>query len=122
MPQGKKTPPEKIRFKRMLQNINLLYLGSSVLILQELSYMSRFWRARPPPSSRPHNSISCALAPNLGPSPCSRRTQFEAWCSMQEASEEGLRPAPAARRRCTVVPILQATDIMAAELVRMWAG
>ena len=41
---------------------------------------------------------------------------------MQEASEEGLRPAPAARRRCTVVPILQATDIMAAELVRMWAG
>ena len=48
MPQGKKTPPEKIRFKRMLQNINLLYLGSSVLILQELSYMSRFWRAPPP--------------------------------------------------------------------------
>jgi len=44
MPQGEdKTPLEKVDFKRMLMNVNLLYLGSSVLILQELSYMSRFW-------------------------------------------------------------------------------
>ena len=44
MPQGEdKTPIEKVDFKRMLMNVNLLYLGSSVLILQELSYMSRFW-------------------------------------------------------------------------------
>ena len=41
---------------------------------------------------------------------------------MQEASVEGLRPAPAARRRCTVMPILQATEVMASELIRMWAG
>mmetsp|Transcript_28045 Transcript_28045/g.94207 ORF Transcript_28045/g.94207 Transcript_28045/m.94207 type:complete len:913 (+) Transcript_28045:106-2844(+) len=93
MPQGEdKTPLEKVDFKRMLMNVNLLYLGSSVLILQELSYMSRFW------------------------------TQFEAWCSMQEACDEGLRPAPAERRRCVVVPIHLATEALAVELVRMWAG
>ena len=46
MPQGPdKTAVKKIDFKRMLMNVNLLYLGSSVLILQELSYMSRFWCA-----------------------------------------------------------------------------
>ena len=45
MPQGgARTPTEKVDFKRMLQNINILYLGCSVLILQELSYLSRFWR------------------------------------------------------------------------------
>ena len=44
MPQGgARTPTEKVDFKRMLQNINILYLGCSVLILQELSYLSRFW-------------------------------------------------------------------------------
>mmetsp|Transcript_45521 Transcript_45521/g.146670 ORF Transcript_45521/g.146670 Transcript_45521/m.146670 type:complete len:152 (-) Transcript_45521:239-694(-) len=37
MPQGEdKTPIEKVDFRRMLMNVNLLYLGSSVLILQEL--------------------------------------------------------------------------------------
>ena len=47
------------------------------------------------------------------------RTQFEAWCSMQSATEDGLGPAPAAERRCTVVPILQATEGMASELIMM---
>ena len=32
---------------------------------------------------------------------------------MQSATEDGLGPAPAAERRCTVVPILQATEGMA---------
>ena len=41
---------------------------------------------------------------------------------MQEACDEGLRPAPAERRRCVVVPIHQATEALAVELVRMWAG
>mmetsp|Transcript_10152 Transcript_10152/g.33311 ORF Transcript_10152/g.33311 Transcript_10152/m.33311 type:complete len:484 (+) Transcript_10152:691-2142(+) len=93
MPQGgERTPTEKVDFKRMLQNINILYLGCSVLILQELSYLSRFW------------------------------TQFEAWCSMQAAAGGGLGPAPAAERRCTVVPIHQATEGMASELIMMWAS
>ena len=64
MPQGgDRSAEEKADFKLMLMNVNLLYLGSSVLVLQELSYLSRFW------------------------------TQFEAWLSMQLASPEGLGPA-----------------------------
>ena len=41
MPQGKRTLAEKVRFKWMLQNVNLLYLGCRVIILLDLSYVSR---------------------------------------------------------------------------------
>ncbi len=34
---------EKQMFKNCLPNINLLYLGGSVLILLDRLYMSRFW-------------------------------------------------------------------------------
>ena len=64
MPQGEdKTPIEKVDFKRMLMNVNLLYLGSSVLILQELSYMSRFWCLGA--ACRSSRSITCT-----GLTPC----------------------------------------------------
>ena len=43
MPQGNRTASEKRMFKIMLPNINILYLGASVLALVDLSYMSRFW-------------------------------------------------------------------------------
>ena len=43
MPQGKRTPAELERFKWRLRNVNLLYLGSSVLVLVDMSYLSRFW-------------------------------------------------------------------------------
>ena len=43
MPQGERTPAEKVWFKHMLVNINILYLGMGVLILLDLSYVSRFW-------------------------------------------------------------------------------
>lgn len=43
MPQGERTPAETVRFKRMLHNVNLLYLGCSVLALIDISYLSRFW-------------------------------------------------------------------------------
>lgn len=43
MPQGNKTQSEKEEFGQMLPNINMLYLGTQVLILLDLSYMSRFW-------------------------------------------------------------------------------
>ena len=43
MPQGKRTPAEKVDFQHMLSHINLLYLGCSVLVLLDLSYLSRFW-------------------------------------------------------------------------------
>mmetsp|Transcript_15988 Transcript_15988/g.52385 ORF Transcript_15988/g.52385 Transcript_15988/m.52385 type:complete len:114 (+) Transcript_15988:761-1102(+) len=41
---------------------------------------------------------------------------------MQAAAGGGLGPAPAAERRCTVVPIHQATEGMASELIMMWAS
>ena len=43
--EGKKTDSEKTEFDWMLNNAHLLYLGSSVLILLDLSYLSRFWWA-----------------------------------------------------------------------------
>ena len=43
MPQGERTPAEKVDFQHMLSNINLLYLGCHVLVLLDLSYLSRFW-------------------------------------------------------------------------------
>ena len=44
MPQGRgKADWEGAEFAVMLPNINLLYLFCSVLILQDRSYMSRFW-------------------------------------------------------------------------------
>lgn len=43
MPQGERTPAEQVAFKHMLTHVNLLYLGLSVLVLLDLSYMSRFW-------------------------------------------------------------------------------
>ena len=43
MPQGERTPAEKVDFQHMLSHINLLYLGCHVLVLLDLSYLSRFW-------------------------------------------------------------------------------
>ena len=43
MPQGQRTGAEKVHFKHMLMHANLLYLGTRVLILLDLSYISRFW-------------------------------------------------------------------------------
>ena len=43
MPQGQRTAGEKVRFSWMLQNVNLLYLGAKVLVLVDLSYVSRLY-------------------------------------------------------------------------------
>ena len=44
MPQGRrKTVQEKLQFSWMLKNVNMLYLGTSVLIMLDMSYISRFW-------------------------------------------------------------------------------
>ena len=43
MPQFERSPAETEEFRHMLSNINLLYLGCSVLVLLDLSYLSRFW-------------------------------------------------------------------------------
>ena len=43
MPQGKRSLATKLEFNHMLNHANLLYLGTRVLILLDLSYISRFW-------------------------------------------------------------------------------
>ena len=62
-----------------LHNVNLLYLGLSVHILCDASYISRFW------------------------------TCMEAWLSMQMPSNDGLLPVTdPSKLRCTITCILNA--------------
>ena len=79
MPQGGRSPAEKVRFKYMLQNVNLCYLGMRVLVLADISYLSRFW------------------------------TQFEAWLSMRQGGPDGLGTPHSCRQRCTVECLHNAT-------------
>jgi len=55
-----RTVREKAEFRRMLGQVNLLYLGCRVLILLDRSYFSRFW------------------------------TLFEAWLAMRKVTDQGL--------------------------------
>ena len=81
---------EKAEFEMMLPNINLLYLGATVLVLMDLSYLSRFW------------------------------TQFEAWCSMQKCTTDGLVSAPEAERRAVIKCIHNAPPRERETLAEMW--
>jgi len=60
LPQGERTDAETTEFSAALPQINLLFLGCRVLLLVDLSYISRFW------------------------------TQFEAWLSLQLVTTDGL--------------------------------
>ena len=63
LPKGSRSAEDTVAFKGMLKEVNRLYLGTTVLILLDLSYVSRFW------------------------------TQFESWLAMQFAMPDGLKPA-----------------------------
>ena len=91
MPQGEeKTAPQEADLRRMLAQVNLLYLGTSVLILLDLSYLSRFW------------------------------TQFEAWLSMQQATTGKLCRASGSERRETIITIYNGTPTAARLLLEQW--
>ena len=91
MPQGEeKTAVQRADFKRMISQVNLLYLGTSVLILLDLSYVSRFW------------------------------TQFEAWLSMQQATTGKLCRASGFERRETIVTIYNGTATAVKLLEEQW--
>ena len=91
MPQGKRSVAESVEFKHMLNHANLLYLGTRVLVLLDLSYIGRFW------------------------------TLFEAWLSMQTAHPEGLKPSTSKEQRFDIVPIHGANKITGESLKIMWA-
>ena len=82
-----RTPMEKAEFRLMLSAITNLHMTVRSLILLDGSYASRFW------------------------------TLFEAWCSMQTATPEGLRPATVAERRFTISCIHTATEAHGQALV-----
>jgi len=92
MPQGTdKSVVEATEFSVMLPNINLLYLFCSVLILLDLSYMSRFW------------------------------TQFEAFLSFRKVTANGLDSTPEEEQRASIVCIHNAdSEFGQPKLRKMW--
>ncbi|CAK0904753.1 unnamed protein product [Prorocentrum cordatum] len=67
----------------MLSEVNMLYLGCRVVILLDMTYVSRFW------------------------------TMYEAWLSQMKPTSTGLKPALISdASRCDVVPILGADDAL----------
>ena len=94
-PAGSRSAEDTKAFMTMLSQVNMLYLGTSVLILLDLSYVSRFW------------------------------TQFEAWLSMQFATPKGLKPAVGTKNaRHHVVCIQNAaaqSELYSKALVDNWA-
>ena len=93
MPQGRyKSKTEDIEFSVMLPNINLLFLFCRVLILLDVSYMSRFW------------------------------TQFEAFLSFRKVTANGLDSTPEGEQRDTIVCIHNADpEFGPPKLRKMWA-
>ena len=88
---GKRTKREDLYFDHQLKHANLLYLGCKVLVLLDLSYQSRFW------------------------------TQFELWLSVQEGTDEGLKPATEVHaKRVHLEPIHNATKELADSLLNIW--
>ena len=55
LPKGSRSVVDSASFKLMLAQINMLFLGTTVLILLDLSYVSRFW-------VRVATRTSCAFA------------------------------------------------------------
>lgn len=103
--------------------MDLLYLGGSVLVLLDLSYMSRFWYARKigtKPCAVQRRAIYCCV---LDHSACvCGRTQFESWVSCQKATRDGLVGASPAERRCVVRCLHNAPASCEQQLLTMWAN
>ena len=70
----------------------MLYLGTQVHILLDISYVSRFW------------------------------TQFEAWLSFQVVTRDGLISRVDDERRNHIVMVLNAGEHLAQALVKEWSN
>ena len=91
-PQGERSDADKALFVSTLARVNKLYLACSVLIILDLSYLSRFW------------------------------TCFEAFLSFQHPSATGLKPATAEQRRCEIVCVHNAPQTLRETLLHLWAN
>ena len=92
MPQGERDEEEERFFLKHLSQVNLLYLGCTVLVMLERSYMGRFW------------------------------TMFEAWLSMQKPSKDGLVSAPEQERRVRIVMLHEASEKLKDALIDEWGS
>jgi hypothetical protein len=92
LPQGERTPTEKAEFSLMLPNIDLLFIGASVLIMLDRAYSSRFW------------------------------TCFEAWLSLNTATADGLRGAHDSGLRSTIVCLHHTSPYLRDGLLDEWRG
>ena len=124
-----RTPEELDEFKVMLTRVNILYLGMPVLILLDLSYLSRFWtcatEADPSWTARavkcPSGAVLCFTEwGRVVLWLCRSRRQFEAWLSLQVVTREGLQATSESTRRCTIRPIYNANTLIANALTGMW--
>ena len=122
MPQGQRTASENLHFGWMLQNVNFLYLGCAVLILLDISYLSRFWtQVRAPSTLGAHVRVKRAFSADVTAFflPCP--VQMEAWLSMQLGGSTGLEPAPEGARRCVIEFLHTATSTTRDDLINMWS-
>lgn len=71
--------------------VNLLYLGTSVLVLADFNYMTRFW------------------------------TQFELWLSFQKCTAHGVVGSPIRERRCTISKMYNLTDDIVRLMEDRWS-
>jgi len=92
LPQGSRTDKDALVFAKTLPHINLLYLTTKVLLLVDLSYLSRFW------------------------------TQFEAWLSLQTCTSTGLVHESGRQSRASLVRLHNAPPSMEDALFSMWAN
>ena len=71
--------------------VNLLYLGTSVLVLADNQYLGRFW------------------------------TQFELWLSFQKCTAHGVVGSPRRERRCTISKMYNMSDAIVADMEARWS-
>jgi hypothetical protein len=125
MPQGQRTSPEDAEFRTMITHVNLLYLGCHVLILLDLSYLSRFWTQVRDISQKPAPDVGLSVWPSPT-APTSHllvhcaSTQLEAWLSMQTVSAHGLTPAGVDQRRFAIKRLYDKHSICEELLINMW--
>ena len=87
-----RTPEERREFDTMLEDVGCLYLSMRVLILLDLQYLGRFW------------------------------PQFEAWCSMQTVTPNGLVTSERSEARFDVRFVHSASKELGKALVHMLAS
>ena len=106
----------------MLGEVNMLYLGCLVLVLLDLSYLSRFWvrcltEGLSTLSARFASYSALQRGQNMFSAGATRshmlcsQTMYEGWLSHQQPTAQGLKLVDAEQAgRCTIVPILGANE------------